>query len=222
MSIGDLHHILRPPLEPGPAPAPAVVFLHGRGADEHDLMGLADLLDPRFACVSVRAPWRYSWGGYTWYEFTPDGSPDPEMFRTGYDGLAGLLRRLPGMHGLDPARIFLFGFSMGAAMAHVILLRDPGLVRGIVAASGYVPESVLPTDRPALPAGTAVFLSHGTHDPVLPVDMGRRARELYDALPVRLTWHEFPGGHEIPEDTAGAAALFLAGLLTAGPEADHA
>lgn len=222
MTAGGLHHVARPPKAPGPGPHPTVVFLHGRGADEHDLLGLADLFDPAYSVLSVRAPHGYPWGGYTWYEVGPDGTPHPDMFRTGVDGMTVFLQEVPGRYGADPARLVLFGFSMGAAMAHVLLHGEPALVAGIVAASGYVPESVLPPAEPGALAGKPVLITHGTHDPVLPVEMGRRSRDIYARLPVRLTYTEFPGGHELPDTVITAAAGFLTDLLAATGEQGHA
>ena len=44
--------------QPAGAPAGALVLLHGRGADEHDLFPLLDLLDPerRLLGVTPRGP----------------------------------------------------------------------------------------------------------------------------------------------------------------------
>ena len=41
----------------GEPPHPVLLLLHGRGADEADLLGLAPHLDPRFFVVSARAPY---------------------------------------------------------------------------------------------------------------------------------------------------------------------
>jgi phospholipase/carboxylesterase len=39
----------------------------GTGADEHDLLGVADAVDPRFAVASLRAPLSIG-AGYRWFE----------------------------------------------------------------------------------------------------------------------------------------------------------
>ena len=47
-----------------------LVLHHGRGADEQDLLGLADVLDPqrRLHVVTPRAPLAIQgWPGYHWY-----------------------------------------------------------------------------------------------------------------------------------------------------------
>jgi phospholipase/carboxylesterase len=179
------------------------------------------MFDPRLLFLSVRAPYAYPWGGFTWYEVGPDGAADPVMFRTAREGLRTFLRSAPGRYHIDPLRLVLFGFSMGAAMAHAALLEEPELVRGVVAASGYVPEGVLEPRWNAL-AGRDILITHGTQDPVLPIDLGRRARDLYGRSPVRLLYEEFAGGHEIPEAVITAADGFLTGIIDAAPENRHA
>src|SRR5262249_37713001 len=47
---------------------PLVVLLHGRGADELDLIDVATLLPKTFAYASLRAPYELFEGGYNWYE----------------------------------------------------------------------------------------------------------------------------------------------------------
>jgi phospholipase/carboxylesterase len=217
----DLHHLRREPLQAGAGPHPAVVFLHGRGADEQDLFALAEMFDPRLLFLSVRAPNAYPWGGFTWYESGPDGSPDPEMFRTACDRLLAFLRDVPARFRVDPQRIVLFGFSMGAAMAHAVLLGEPALVRAAVAASGYLPEGAIQARWDAL-GGKDILITHGTEDPVLPIGLGRRARDLYSRSPIRLLYQEFPGGHEITDGVIAAADTFLTGIIDAPPEPRHA
>ncbi|CDK39881.1 phospholipase/carboxylesterase [Halorubrum sp. AJ67] len=48
-------------------PAPAVFVLHGRGADEEDLLPVAAELPDELHVISLRAPDPLQ-GGYTWYE----------------------------------------------------------------------------------------------------------------------------------------------------------
>jgi phospholipase/carboxylesterase len=55
---------------------PLLLLLHGVGSNEHDLFGLAPLLDQRFVVVSLCAPITLGPGNYAWFEvaFTPQGS----------------------------------------------------------------------------------------------------------------------------------------------------
>lgn len=83
---------------PGPdaaASAPAVILLHGYGADENDLAGLAPLLAPEGDWCSVRAPQRVPHGGSAWFPITTPGRPDPsvveEATTTVWDWIDGAL-----------------------------------------------------------------------------------------------------------------------------------
>jgi phospholipase/carboxylesterase len=69
-------------------PAGLLVLHHGRGADEHDLLGLADVLDPqrRLHFVTPRAPLPIG-GGYHWYVVPRVGYPDHDTFHAAYDRL---------------------------------------------------------------------------------------------------------------------------------------
>ena len=42
---------------------PTLIMLHGRGADEEDLLGLSTYLDQRFLYISARAPFGFQYGG---------------------------------------------------------------------------------------------------------------------------------------------------------------
>jgi phospholipase/carboxylesterase len=70
-------------------PAGLLVLHHGRGADEHDLLGLADVLDPqrRLHVVTPRAPLTIG-GGYHWYVVPRVGYPDYDTFHAAYSTLA--------------------------------------------------------------------------------------------------------------------------------------
>src|SRR5215212_8627859 len=70
-------------------PDGALVLLHGRGADEHDLFPLLDALDPerRLAGFTPRGPLSLPPGGAHWYAFYRVGEPDPATFEATYPRL---------------------------------------------------------------------------------------------------------------------------------------
>ena len=59
---------------------PLLVLLHGYGADERDLFGLAPYLPPEFVVAAVRAPLAPPWPapGYSWYPIEGLESRDPD------------------------------------------------------------------------------------------------------------------------------------------------
>src|SRR3954465_8344786 len=98
-----------------------LVLHHGRGADERDLLGLADVLDPerRLHVVTPRAPLTLPGSpGYHWYVVPRVGYPDPNTFRTAYASLAALHDELWERTGLTPESTVFGGFSMGSVMSY--------------------------------------------------------------------------------------------------------
>ena len=66
--------VWRRPAKRGPA-TPLVVLLHGRGADERDLIDLAADLPRTYAYASLRGPLELPEGGFRWFEDRGVGRP---------------------------------------------------------------------------------------------------------------------------------------------------
>src|SRR3954453_13333698 len=158
---------------------------HGRGTDERDLIGLADLLDPerRLRVVTPRAPLQLPGSpGYPWYLVPRVGYPDPESFEAARAALADLHDRLWEESGIGPERTVLGGFSMGAVMSYAMgLSPERPAPAGVLAFRGLVPRVEGWEPSFADGTGTRVFVSHGRNDPVIGVEFAQRARELVEA-----------------------------------------
>jgi phospholipase/carboxylesterase len=191
-----------------------LLFLHhGRGTDERDLLGLADLLDPerRLRVVTPRAPLQLPGSpGYHWYLVPRVGYPDRESFEAARAALAELHDGLWEESGIGPERTVLGGFSMGAVMSYAMGLgADRPAVAGILAFSGFVPtvEGWAPSlaDR----TGTRAFVSHGRRDPVIGIEFGERARDLLSEGGLDLTYRESDLGHQIDPAHLREASAWL-------------
>lgn len=195
-----------------------MLLLHGRGADENDLLGLSEYLDERLLILSVRAPFSFQFGGgYTWYEILEVGRPEPGMFATSCMKLNQLLRDALTGYPIDPTRVMLCGFSMGTVMAYSLTLTNPEMIHSVVANSGYIPEGTELTLQWHMIKGKPFFVSHGTYDPVIPVSFGRRAKELLANADARLTYREYDMGHQISEESLGDIMSWTSKLLGSDP-----
>lgn len=197
---------------------PLLVLLHGIGADEHDLLGLADALDPRLAVASLRAPHEAEPMGYAWYALdwtTTPPTPDLAQAEASRARLAAFLPELTARLGADPERVFLFGFSQGATLALALALTRPELLRGVVLHSGRVLPGVEATALPAPAlARLEALVLHGVHDDVLPVERGRETRDLLaPRLGARLAYREHDVGHGVSAASLDDAARWLAARL---------
>lgn len=198
-------------------PEALLVLHHGRGADENDLLALADALDPerRLHVVTPRAPLELpGWPGYHWYVVPRVGYPDPETFHAAYRALAAFHDALRERSGLGPERTVLGGFSMGTVMSYSLGLGgDRPAPAGILAFSGFVP--VVEGWEPAFEAreGTRVFVAHGRADPIMEIGLAHRARDLLEGGGLAVEYHESGAGHQIDPTHVPAAAAWLSATL---------
>ena len=194
-----------------------LVLHHGRGTDEHDLLGLADVLDPeqRLHVVTPRAPLQIpGWPGHHWYVVPRVGYPDPDTLHAAFSALAELHDELWERTGVGPERTVLGGFSMGSVMSYSLGLGgDRPAPAGILAFSGFIP--VVEGWEPDLGrAGrTRVFVAHGRNDAIMEVGFARRARDLLEGAGFQLEYHESDAAHEIDPAHLRSAADWLQAAL---------
>jgi phospholipase/carboxylesterase len=197
-------------------PAGLLVLHHGRGSDEHDMIGLADALDPqrRLHVVAPGGPLIVpGWPGQHWYIVPRVGYPDPDTFRSAHRQLAAFHDELWQRTGIGPEATVLGGFSMGSVMSYALGLdATRPAPAGILAFSGFIPtveswEADL-SSRPQLP----VFISHGRRDTVMEVAFARSARERLERGSAAVSYHESDAGHEITPAQARAAQQWLDGV----------
>jgi phospholipase/carboxylesterase len=181
-------------------PDGALVLLHGRGADELDLQPLIQALDPsrRVVGITPRGPLSLPPGGAHWYVVPRVGYPDPPTFRASLEALSTWLDALPEATGVPLERTVLGGFSQGAVMSYALAL-GPGrpAPAGLLVLSGFIPIvegfSLDLDDRAGFPAA----IGHGSHDPVIPVELGRAAQERLTEAGAAVLWRESPVDHSI-------------------------
>jgi phospholipase/carboxylesterase len=196
-------------------PEGALVLLHGRGADEHDLFPLLDVFDPsrRLRGVTPRAPLALPPGGWHWYAVHEIGYPDPETFHPTFAVASAWLDGLLAEHGIPPERLVLGGFSQGAVMTYALGLgAGRPRPRGLVALSGFVP-TVEGFELDLAPPLPPVAIGHGTYDPVIGVEFGRRARDLLEQADADVLYREYPLPHAIDSGFARELADWIGDVL---------
>ena len=128
--------------------------------------------------------------------------------------LPGFIDELVETYRTDARRTYLAGFSQGAMMSLALMLTRPERLAGVAAMSGRLPRQVIEAepDRDALD-GLPVIITHGIHDPVLPVENARDARRYLEQLPVELTYREYPMGHEVSMESLRDVTAWLTRAL---------
>ena len=199
-------------------PEGLLVLFHGRGVDEHDLFPLLDVLDPqrRVLGLTPRGPLSLPPGGAHWYAVEEIGYPDPATFLPTYQAASEWLASVAEETGIGPERTVLGGFSQGAVMTYAL-----GLGRGrprpaaLVALSGFVP-TVPGFELDLEPPLPSVAIGHGTLDPVISVEWGRRAREQLEAAGADVLYREYPLPHAVDPVFLAELAPWVASYVTGG------
>ncbi len=207
--VSTLHHIIQEPRKPAGNEHPAVILLHGRGADEYDLFDLTRYLDERFFFISVRAPYPFPYGGFTWFDLPESGMPDPSILADSYHKLGTFFDEIRVNYPVNPKKIFLLGFSMGTIMSYTLALTRPHDIAGVMANSGYLPEEAPFPYQWDEAKTTPFFVAHGVQDVMLPVTLARRSKLVLEQHHVPLEYHEYPIGHQFSEESLNDMALWL-------------
>jgi phospholipase/carboxylesterase len=189
--------------------APLVVLLHGRGSNEHDIIGLADQLPAEAAYVAVRAPIAEG-GGYAWFANRGIGRPIVDSlastmawFRTWLDDTATSGRP-----------VVLVGFSGGAAFAGGLLLDDPDRYTGAAILYGTLPfDAGVPTTPNRLDHAR-VLVVHGDQDNVIPRELLERTwTYLTTDAGSATTAVRDPGGHGLSTGSLAELQTWLTSTL---------
>jgi|SRR5579884_745782 len=214
MNPSSLVHQIRP-ASGGSGPYPGIILLHGIGATETDLHMLAQGLHPRVFAISVRAPQPYAWGGYQWYDLEEGPGLGGASIEASLNILSRFIAEVLETYPIDPNRLYVGGFSQGAAMSGALALLEPERVAGAVMISGYLPP---PTEARAYAEGSGggrpFFQSHGTNDTVVPLIYAQQTRDFLIGIGVDLTYHDYPIGHEVSAEELADLASWLSPLLS--------
>lgn len=213
-----------------------IVLCHGFGADERDLVPLAEAISTPVPArwLFPRAPWGLpsGWGtGRAWFPRDPG---EIAAFATGetFANLAPVDPPALAESGSDLARAvrlcsrgssrqqsecltIVGGFSQGSMVACEALLGGGLEADGLVVLSGALIAAErwrahADRDGSGALAGIPVFHSHGRADPVLPFAAGARLGTLLDEAGAARTFVGFDGGHGIPPHVVERLSAWIA------------
>jgi phospholipase/carboxylesterase len=194
-------------IEPSAPQRGTVIWLHGLGASNHDF----DDVIPELGCPQLRfvfpaaprLPVTINGGMVmpAWYDILSFDDPplrehEPTV-RTSAEALDALLDAEVA-RGTPAHDIVLMGFSQGGAMALHVGCRYRESLAGIGVLSGYL---LLPdqfdAERSLANSKTHILFGHGTLDPTVPLELGRRAEQRVAAAGHPTEWRTYPIAHSL-------------------------
>jgi phospholipase/carboxylesterase len=170
-------------------PTPLAVMLHGAGGDAAGGLRLLQAFADERGLILVSPASR----GPTW-----------DMLRSGYGPDVAVIDRALAQvfqdYAVDPQHLAIGGFSDGASYALSVGLTNGDLFSHVIA---FSPGFMAPADQQGTPR---LFISHGIHDNVLPIDRcSRRLVPQVQRAGYDVRYREFDGPHTIPPAIAREA-----------------
>ncbi|MEP0902119.1 alpha/beta hydrolase-fold protein [Nodosilinea sp. FACHB-13] len=174
-------------------PVPLVLMLHGAGGDAEGALRILAGLADTYGLIPLAVESR----GRTWDDILGDYGPDIAVMDR---ALAQTFRR----YAIDPSRVAIAGFSDGASYALSVGITNGDLFTHVIA---FSPGFMAPAAQRGEPH---IFISHGTQDPVLPIDScSRRIVPQLQQAHYDTRYREFNGGHTVPADISREAMTWL-------------
>jgi len=202
--MGEQMNLIHTIYEPeGPGPHPAILTLHGRGANAFDLLSLAPYLcGGRFLMICPQGPLETPIGGeavgYAWYPMSLGGPPDVQAMVESQRMLRQFSDECLQRYPIDPKRFAILGFSQGGVMAYGLALSNPQRFAALAALSTWFSQEL--TDQLGIGKGAEslpILVQHGTKDPMIQVARAHDSVEQLRKLRAPLTFREYEMGHEI-------------------------
>lgn len=191
--FGPLHY------EPGYA-YPLIVWLHGQGSDERQLLRIMPLVSMRnYVAVAPRGvslsdspsdAEEPDASGYGWQQ--SDEVIEQARQRV-FDGIAVARRKFH----MARRRIFLAGFDGGGTMAFRLAMNHPQHFAGVLSFCGAFPSDRSPLEHLVDARQLAMFLAVGRDSREYPSAEVCRNLRLFHAAGLSITLRQYPCGHEL-------------------------
>ena len=177
-------------------PYPLLVFLHGHGSSEEQILRLAPKLSRRnYICIALRGPHEagerpdgrpaYSWGS--------DG-PTDSLIEEYVFGAILQTRRHFHVHS---ERIYLAGFREGATLAYRLGLTFPEKFAGVISLNGCMPRRGGPLLRLSELRDLKVLIGHGIANAIVPLSMAQADQRLFYSAGLDVSLKTYPSNHRI-------------------------
>ncbi|KAI5968131.1 hypothetical protein KGF57_000251 [Candida theae] len=157
-------------------------------------------------------------GWFDIYEFgNPNAKQDVEGFFKSCHVLQSLIQEQIDKYHIPPHKIIIGGFSQGAAISLAAVSLLSYKIGGVVALSGFcaVGEELEKRLIKDVNFDTPIFQGHGTADPIVAYDFGKRTSELYQKLGYKnLKFNTYPGvAHSASEEELIDVVKFLKDII---------
>jgi phospholipase/carboxylesterase len=176
-------------------PYPLLVFFHGQGGNERQILRLAPRLSRRnYISIGLRGP-----------VSLPGRGPGPKCFSWGgsatfslvEDYLIRAVEQTRLTYHVHSERIYLAGFGEGAAMAYRLGLTFPEKLGGVISLNGSMPRRDRPLLRLPAVRSLRVFIGHGIANSIVPLSLARADHRLLYTAGLNVEMNTYPTTHKL-------------------------
>ncbi|MFH0991616.1 MAG: alpha/beta hydrolase-fold protein [bacterium] len=178
--------------------------LHGNGGNAEGLSSafaryakeqiLVAFLDGQYPRLS---------GGYSWYYETGNKNLWEKFDTLSISNLLETINAISKQYSIG--NVFVFGFSQGASLAYMTGLRNPGLIRGVAAIAGSMPEidnegAVVHSGDITNARRVKMFIARGRSDNQVGKNHFNAQKEFFTKQGYDVTTLEFDAGHGLTDE----------------------
>jgi phospholipase/carboxylesterase len=178
---------------------PLLVFFHGQGGSDEQILRLAPRLSRRnFICISLRGP-----------QLLGEREDGRLAFSWGLDGQHDTLIEDYVLHAIEQTRrnyhvhserIYLAGFREGADLAYRLGLTSPERFGGVLSLNGAMPRRGGPLLRLNEVRHLRVFIGHGIANAIVPLSMAQSDFRLFYTAGMAVRMCTYPTTHRLHPD----------------------
>jgi phospholipase/carboxylesterase len=181
--------------EPGYA-YPLLVWLHGRGADESQLLRIMPQISIRnYLAVAPRGPRLSSADGLDGASYGWEQSADhiPRAEQRAFDAIETARRRFH----VARQRVFLAGFDCGGTMAFRVAMNHPGRFAGVLSLCGAFPSGSTPFGNLLQARRLPLFLACGRDSREYASAEVCQNLRMFHAAGLSVTLRQYPCGQQL-------------------------
>nr|WP_206702768.1 alpha/beta hydrolase [Bacillus sonorensis] len=169
------------------------MLLHGTGGNEHDLLPIGRMIDPRANLLGVRGNVLEN-GMPRFFKRLREGVFDVEDLIERTDELKAFLDQAAKELEFDRGQVVAVGYSNGANIAGGLLFRHKQVLKGAI-----LHHPMVPFRNAALPdmTGVPVFIGAGKMDPLCPPEETNELEDLFKSAGADVLLHWEDGGHQL-------------------------
>ncbi len=184
-----------------------LIMIHGRGADAHDILGLASNLNvAKYALLAPEAT------NNTWYPHSFMAKPEQNepWLSSALDLLKGVVDEV-SKSGVVAENIYFLGFSQGACLALEFVTRHAQKFGGVAAfTGGLIGDKINLDNYSGNFAGTPIFIGTGNPDPHVPIERAKESADILEKMNAKVHMKVYDGKpHSISQDEIEEASRFV-------------